>query len=180
MSSKSSTDSFSSLADTLGRLSVRSFNEGDPTRKMLFGQINQALQTGGVGQQTPIVQNAVTNSLTSSAGAMKSAKEALGSANLGSDPLSMGILAGINTQSAQQRSQIPTDFAAQLAYGLGPQMSNEATGQGISGLGTAAGINRSSSTTSMDPAQWVQMLMEFMGSRGGGAQGGGSIGSIFV
>lgn len=172
METKSSGSSFSALADQLARISSRLFKESDPTRKLLFGQMNEALKTGGIRARIPIIQRAITQMKTANSQALAASKANLARMNLGSDPVSQGFLTSLGMSGRQAESQLPTEMAMQFIT-QAPGFANQTTGMGISGLGTAAGINRSFSGSqlqySFDPFQYINEAKDAFNLTGGGA-----------
>lgn len=147
METKSSSSSFSELANVLAGDSQKLFKEGDQTRKLLFGDINEALKTGGIGSNIPIIQQAVTQMNTGTARSMEAARAGMGRLGIGDDPTSQGILSQLLMGGNQRSAEVGPELAMQF-IGMGPGMSGSTAATGISGLGTAAGINRSTSGSS--------------------------------
>ena len=110
------------------------FQTQQPIRKELSGQILEALRTGGVGAQIPVVQRAVENTKQATSGALRNTESALQGGNLMNTPFGQTILAQQRQSGAQAASNIPTDIARAFIGGA-PEFIGTAGGQaaGLSG-----------------------------------------------
>ena len=97
----------------------------------LLSQISEALKTGGVGAQIPIIQNAVSGANQATSQALKGTTESLARSGLGATPFGQRQLAETRLAGAQAAGAIPTQFAQQYIQAA-PQY-----GQGL--LGTILG-----------------------------------------
>lgn len=145
--SSSSGSSNSPFAGVLASWASQLFRESNPTLKLLFGQMNEALKTGGVGAQIPIIQSAVTNMQSSLSQSMGSAKDFLAKLNgTGTSPLGGYMLDAMSMTGNQNIANTKTSMAMDL-IGKAPGLASGVTGQAMSGLGTAAGLDTTTSSS---------------------------------
>lgn len=119
-------------------------SETSPLRAETFGQVLEALKTGGVGAQIPLIQNAVASSQRATSSALRGASDSLGGANLTGTPFGQRTLAEIQLGGRQQASQIPTQMGSQIA-GNAPQISMgaiDAILRGLSSVGSSTSRGR--------------------------------------
>jgi len=149
-----------------------------PLLTMLFGQMEEALRTGGIGAQMPIIQNAVSRSREAGNASMQNARNMLGSANLGNDPLSQGVLASLAGQLNQTTANIPTDLAMQF-ISMAPGFAENVASTGLNAGTQAAALDRTTTSSSgFDFGSLLNTIISAAGnsisySVGGGAGGGG-------
>ncbi len=158
----------SPYASALWSLGSQLFREANPTLKLLFGQMQEALKTGGVGAQIPIIQQAVASARSAQAGALGSAKDAMARLGLGSSPLANSQLASANMNIEQGIAGIPTSMAQQM-IGQAGSLASGVTGMGLGTAGTAAGLD-----TNWEQQWWN---ISHSGYGGGGMPGYGGGGS---
>lgn len=113
------------------------FGQAKPVQKELFGQTLEALRTGGVGAQIPIIQRTVESQKQALSGSLKDLEGGLAGSNLAGTPFGQRILAQTAMQGRQEISNVPTAFAQQFISGA-PGLTQGATGQGINLLGQAS------------------------------------------
>lgn len=77
----------------------------------LLGQITEALRTGGIGAQIPIIQQSVSASNQAASDALRQTRDSLAQSGLSRTPYGQSILAGTRMQGAQQTAGIPTQYA---------------------------------------------------------------------
>ena len=104
----------------------------------LFGQIGEALRTGGVGAQIPIIQQALSQARTSLGQGQEQTSNELARVGLTGTPFGQRALAEQRATGEQQIAGIPTQFAQQLA-GQAPQLT---TALLTAMLGAFAGAGR--------------------------------------
>jgi hypothetical protein len=119
-----------------------------PLFQEFTGQQLEALRTGGVGAQVPIIQRSVEQAKLATASGLQSAEQGLAAQGLSGTPFAARTLAQVGQQGRLLASQIPTDIAQQFIAGI-PQMSQigltgaaQLGGAALGGLGdiaTAAG-----------------------------------------
>ena len=127
-------------ATTVG-LGEQFIQKGGALFDTLDKQLQEALKTGGVGAQVPFVQNAVGASTQASNAAMSNAKNALSTIGAGNDPLSQGVLAGINMQGQQTAANIGPQLTEQF-ISMAPGVASSTANMGFGGLETGAGLAR--------------------------------------
>lgn len=131
------------------------FSQADPTLSTLFQQIQQALQTGGVGAQVPVIQNAVTNMRNATNQSLNNAKTQLGAVGAGTDPVSQGQFANIAMQGNQQVADIPTQIAQQfISMGANLAPSVATNGANITNTASSQNVN----TTGQQSFDWGSLL----------------------
>lgn len=94
----------------------------------LLGQITEALRTGGIGAQIPIIQQSVSASNQAASDALRQTRDSLAQSGLSRTPYGQSILAGTRMQGAQQTAAIPTQIA-QSFIEQAPQFSSSLMGQ---------------------------------------------------
>lgn len=99
----------------------------------LLGQITEALRTGGIGAQIPIIQQSVGASRAAESDALRSTEDSLARSGLSRTPYGQSILAGTRMEGAQRTAQIPTQ-TAQSFIEMGPSFASSAMGQILSAL----------------------------------------------
>lgn len=146
--SSSSSQSSSPFASVIAGMASKLFKESNPTLKLLFGQMNEALKTGGVGAQIPIIQSAVTNMESSLSQSMGSAKDFMSRLNgTGTSPLGGYMLDAMSMAGQQGIATTKTNMAEQMISGA-PGLASGTVGQSLSGMGVATGATTSSSGSS--------------------------------
>ena len=93
----------------------------DPVQTQLFQQIGEALRTGGVGAQIPIIQQAVSQSRSALGTSLQQSSDELARTGLLGTPFGQRQLAGQRQAGEQQIAGIPTQGAQQL-IGQAPQL----------------------------------------------------------
>ena len=110
-----------------------------PFLQELYKQGLQMLQTGGVGAQLPIVNNAIEQSKQATSAATTQAKADMARSNTGNSTQGQSLLAGLNLSGNQATANIPTNFMIQFLQSiLGVGAQNTATS---SSAGAAASQN---------------------------------------
>jgi hypothetical protein len=94
----------------------------------ILQQLNEALRTGGVGAQIPIIQQAVSGANQATSQALRGTESSLASSGLSRTPYGQRILAETRLGGAQAAGRIPTDIA-QGFIGQAPQFSQGLLGQ---------------------------------------------------
>lgn len=148
----------------------------NPVRTELLSQMLEALKTGGVGAQIPLIQRSVEASKQATSNAMVGTTEGLAQSNLVGTPFGQRILAQQRQAGAQQASQIPTQIAGQIAGGA-PAFVAAMQGQGLSAL-TNAGAQQYA-VDANNAAGWRAFMQDLKQSimaattKGAGGGGGG-------
>lgn len=146
----------------LEQVSQETFELAKPTLQETFAQGLEALQTGGVGAQIPIIQRSVEAARAALSGTQRSLEEGFATVGIsGQDPFAQGVLAETQQRGEFDISQIPTQ-GAQQAAGVAQQIAQGFPSVAVSGLGTAAGVR----------AQRQQNELEFLSSIFGAAAAG--------
>lgn len=110
-----------------------------PVESELMSQILEALKTGGVGAQLPIVQQAVEGSRQATSRALQQSQESLFRSGLQGSPFGESILARTRITGEQQARRIPTQIAQSfiemapgLVQGLRATQAGLLSGAGVS------------------------------------------------
>lgn len=93
----------------------------DPLRGMLFEQIGEALRTGGVGAQIPLVQRSVAESRRATGETMRGVERQLSAMGLLGTPFGQRQMAELALAGRREAARIPTEMAQQFA-GLAPDV----------------------------------------------------------
>lgn len=113
------------------------FRTQQPIRRELSNQTLEALRTGGVNARLPLVQKAVEQARSASAGQMRQTQQNLAQGNLMNTPFGQSILAQQGQAARFAESQIGPAFAQQLIAGAGggggPQFGSLPGGASVSG-----------------------------------------------
>lgn len=114
------------------KMNKEMFRESTPVRQELLGQTLEALTTGGVGAQIPIIQRAVESSKAALGQGLRSTTENIAQMpGLGGTPFAESMLAQQRVGGEQQIAGIPSQIAQQFAgqapnLALGfPQIANQ-------------------------------------------------------
>lgn len=126
-------------AKQLATLSELTFNQSKASRKELYGQLTEALKTGGVGARIPIIQRAVEDVKAGTAQALAGQQKQYARAGLSGSPVAIQGLAQTRMAGSQAASRIPTDYAQQLISAAPGLVSS---GTGIPGLAAAANLQQ--------------------------------------
>jgi hypothetical protein len=128
-------------SETLERNNEILFNESSPVRRELLDQTLEAMLTGGVGAQVPIIQRSVEASNAALGQSLRGLDERIAATpGLAGTPGAEGVRSALQLQGEQSSAAIPPQIAAGLISGapnlaLGfPQVSN----QGLEASGSLA------------------------------------------
>lgn len=110
-----------------------------PVQNEFFTQVGEALRTGGVGAQLPMVSRSVEESRSALTRSLAQTEDDLARTGLARTPFGANVLAQTRQSGEQAVARIPTDFANQLITQT-PQLI-----QGTLGavLGSLASVGRS-------------------------------------
>ena len=107
-----------------------------PVYQQQTSQVGEALRTGGVNAQIPIINSSIDASREAASTSMESTRSALARAGLSDSSFGQRVLASQQGQEGSFISQIPSQAATSF-IGLAPGL----TGQGISAAGAAGGLD---------------------------------------
>jgi hypothetical protein len=158
----------------LGGQGRRVFNQAFPTFSELQGQQLEALRTGGVGAQIPIIQRAVEAAKSAGSEALQNTEASLGANNLAGSPFGQQILAQLRQGTQQIASNIPTEMASNFI--------NQAGQTSLGGLQAAQGLGQAAlgGLTGLAGSQ-AQLGAGQSGGKGTAAGGGAAaIGTIIA
>lgn len=173
--------------DHLGQMARALFNETSALRKEYQGQSLEALKTGGIGAQIPIIARALEASKSAASQSRQQTVDSLSRSNLAGTPFGQAILAQQEIQGNQHTADIPTQYAQSFISQI-PSFITALTGQGIQGQQGAA-QNEVSLYNSYNQgvSSFNNMLggkvfdfgtQAIMGAMGGAMGGGGMTGAI--
>lgn len=162
-------------ANQLAQLSSKSFFESDPSRRSFFKQLNEALQTGGVGARIPIIQRAVEGQNAVNAANLVNTQGLLARGGLGGTPYGVNQLAGQTAAGAQASADIPTRIAMEMIAGAPSAVT---AGSGIPGLAAAASLQQQAQAQGAATAAGTgqaggAILASLLGRSYGGSPGSG-------
>lgn len=123
--------------DQLGAIAKQLYNDTSSVRNTMLKQGEEALKTGGIGAQIPMITRALDQSRSQLSTDLASTKEDLAKYRLVGTPFGQSILQNAQVVGNQGISQIPTNFAQGMIAQL-PGFVSALTGQGMSGMGQAA------------------------------------------
>jgi len=139
-----------------------------PVRKEVLGQLLEALRTGGVKANIPMIQQAVSRANQATAAALQQTAEQLGQRNIGG-PFAQSILARQRLLGNQQAAAIPTQMAQQVIGQFLP-FASQVQSLGMGGFSTAA--QSAQQLAEFNAATMQQQILQ------GGLFGGGRIAGI--
>jgi hypothetical protein len=148
----------------------------------LGSQIQEALSTGGVGAQIPIINRAQEGSRQATSNALRGVDDAMGKFNLAGTPYGEALRGNVSLAGEQQTNRIPTDVAGQFIQGAMPFISGSPGAQtALGGIapGTAVGTTQIGAETAANVAgkqatsQMVSALLSAVGGMGAAAAKGG-------
>ena len=128
------------LASQLQQQGATLFSQSQQVTQPLFAQMAEALNTGGIGAQIPLIQKSVEASRQATSQGLREAEE-LGArvgGGRGSSALS-NTLGQLALQGNLATSQIPTNIASQF-ISAAPSFALGTSGQALGYGGTAGGI----------------------------------------
>lgn len=153
----SGTSSTSSpYADILAGMGKQMWSMAKPVAQTYSSQAAEALRTGGVNAQIPSINASVSASREAASQTQQQLRQRLAEGGLAGTPFADALLAQEEGTANQGIANIPATEAMAFAQSAVPNVLNMA-GQGMSALGTAAGINKKTTTTST-PSQWDQFM----------------------
>lgn len=117
-----------------------------PSAKAFGAQETEALKTGGVNAQIPIINRAVDASRGAESQANTQLQESLARAGLANTSFGAQILGNQQMAGAQRTAEIPTDIAGQF-IGAVP-------GTAGTGVGAASGAAAANRITTVTPSFW--------------------------
>lgn len=112
-----------------------------PIRGEQYGQMLEALRTGGVGAQIPLIQRSVANQLRATGDTLRELRGSLTGANLAGTPFGQRAIGDILLQGRSQAANFGPQLAASLAQQV-PQVSLSTIQALLGGL-SAQGRQRS-------------------------------------
>lgn len=124
------TDQLSSMARAL-------FNQTAGLRKEYTNQSLEALKTGGITAQIPIIARALEHSRRAQSQSRQTTTDNLARTGLVGTPFGQSILAQQEITGNQQIADIPTNYAQSFINQI-PNFVSTMTGQGIQGQGQAS------------------------------------------
>lgn len=107
----------------LANMSAKLNRQTNKPRKLILGQMTEALRTGGVGAKIPMIQQAVSRSNQATSAGIAQTAEQLASRNIGG-PFAQRIMAGQRLAGNQQAAAIPTEMAQQLIQQFTPFLAS--------------------------------------------------------
>ena len=149
--------------------------ETDPVRRELGRQYMEALQTGGVGAQIPLINAAQQQSRQATSQALQNTTANLGRAGLARTPFGQQTLAGVNLSGQQATGMLPSQITSQFlqgapAFAFGGFPQSVAGYSQLAGLGAERDIAKAKNTASFIG----------QGSSAGGSAAGGALAAIFT
>lgn len=145
--------------DKLSQLGQQLFNETSGVRGTMLQQGEEALKTGGIGAQIPMITRALDASRSQLSTDLQSTSDDLAKHRLVGTPFGQSIMQNARVLGNQGISQIPTNFA-QGAIAQLPGFISALTGQGMGGMGQAASAQ--SNVTSSYNNAYSQILSAAM------------------
>lgn len=150
----------------LADISEKTFNMTSPLVKELITQGMTELQSGGIGTNIPLVQNAVESSKKSLSDTLAGIKESLATSGLADSPFGANILTGAKMSGEQGVNQTGNQAATWLLNSL-PSFVLGAQGQGIQGMEGAsrsqtAGYAADTQANAAKGTAYVQAMSQMM------------------
>jgi len=147
-----------------------------PVREEIFRQVTEALKTGGVGAQIPLITRAVESTRAATSRALAETEASLGRSRLAGTPFGQRILAETRMGGEGAAALIPTTLAQQFTS-VAPNLALGSAGTVIQGLTNAAGIGVAQRQIGAQEAigemqMWGQVISALLGA--GGSVGAGA------
>lgn len=176
-SGSNSSSTFSPYAPILAQFGKTAL----PLYKELSSQAGEALRTGGINAQIPLINRSLDEARGAFSKSFENTRQALARTGLGKSGFGQSMLADLGMQGENAVSQIPTNVASQFIAGI-PGLA----GQGIGALGAAMGGNISSHGSGsmssfgwgFDPSSFFKDLGQGAVAAGGTGGGGGPGGTL--
>lgn len=179
--SSSNSSTSSPYAAMLARYGVQSLKGAEPVMQQLLGQEGEALRTGGITNQIPIINRQVDAARQAAASSGQNTQEMLSKHGLANSAFGARIMAEQNAQSAQNVADVPANTIEGI-LSQAPQVAESAMGEGAGLLGTAGGLTRdikssgSSSNWGLSGDDIASLISASGGFSGGG--GGSMLGKV--
>jgi hypothetical protein len=111
--------------------------------KQLAGQTTEALQTGGVNAQIPSINRSVDAARSAYSNSLKQTQNSLAASGLSGTAFGQQILGSLSESGGENIAGIGPNVAGQFI-----QAAPAVTGEGVSALGTAGGLDTTQTATS--------------------------------
>lgn len=156
---------------TLERLAERQYNLLEPGLKLYAGQTEEALRTGGIGAQIPVIKRAEEGSRAATSQALTQLDQQLAlSPALASSPWAALARGRVLQAGELSTSQIPVQIA-QGFIGAAPGFLNQGAQISFGGLGSAGGQQTAANiATSQNQIDFLKAMF----------QTGASLGKLFA
>ena len=142
-----------------------------PVRTELGQQIQEALTTGGVGAQIPIISAAQQQSRQATSSAIRGLTEDVARSGLARTPFAARALGETRLAGEQATGLIPSQIASQF-IGMAPSFAFAGLGPEVSGYSTLAGLGAQRDIAKgQNPARLLGGLTSMGGQAGGAALG---------
>lgn len=162
----------SQAGEKLAGVAQRIIRETNPVRREILGQQLEALQTGGVNAQIPVIQRAVDASNRAASQAMEATRAEIARApGIAGTPFATRTLGDVALEGRARSAAIPTAIATGI-IGNAPAFVEASTRSGLGALSQAADLDRLiQSFNSQQYASFMKDLkdsLSYKGSYGGG------------
>ena len=142
-------------------MAERAFGAIEPVREQLGAQIGEALRTGGVGAQLPIIQQAVEQSRAATANTLSGQRQELARSGLTDTPFASTALAGTELKGNQQTAGIPSQLAQWLIAMAAPTFGGQAPQASPSG--SIGPVSSSSTENKSGGGSFLDMVTSLFG-----------------
>lgn len=160
--SSGSSDSFSYLASVLGGIAQKVNKEVDPVRKLFLSQMQSILSGNMFTNSTlPLIQSGVSAARQAGAASLSDTEAQLASEGVGQSPFAASLMSLIKSGTNEAIGAVPRQVATGYLGEIGGYTSGVG-GQALSGLASAAQINRSTSGSSSS-FNWQDPFSTFFG-----------------
>lgn len=169
-SGSSSSQTFSPYAPILAQFGRAAL----PLYKELSSQAGEALRTGGINAQIPLINRSLDEARSAFSKTFENTRQALARSGFGNTGFAQSMLADLGMKGEENIAQIPTSIASQFIAGI-PSL----TGQGIGAL-SAAERGNITTTGSYDTSQsaWDLSIPQLLQGGGQAAMGAAAAGLI--
>lgn len=123
--------------DQLGQYARALFNQTSPLRNEFTKQSLEALKTGGIGAQIPLIARALEASKAQTSRDLVTTQDDLARTRLVGTPFGQAIMAGARIAGNQATARIPTDYAQGFISQI-PGFIGAMTGTAVQGQSGAA------------------------------------------
>jgi hypothetical protein len=181
-SSREGSTNISSTPDPEVSAFTKELREGTkPIRDEVYGQVLEALRTGGIGARLPIIQRSVEGSRAATSQALRDTTASASGTGLEQSPFLARVLAETRLAGNRSTNAIPTNIAKEF-IDIAPALATGSSAQILTGLLGAGqlGNQRSIAGSQIQASRDIAKGQQQMGLYSSLFQAAGSVGAAFA